>query len=297
MTLSEIRAKARTDLTGKWGKAVLMILAFGLIEFVIGFIIGLFEEVAVVNIVLSIVDLIITLPLSYGLVVSFIRLKREEPVGYFDFLTIAFSNIGRVWRVYGNIILKVLPAFIVLVIAYIVLISSMVGLMTGGILGASSAVSGFSGIGIVAIIAIIASLIYLIPKALLYTLSYVVMYDHEQMTAKQVVEESARLMQGNRWRFICLELSFFGWIILISVLTAIFAFVPFLNIIGIIAMYVALLFLSPYMQIAMIEFYEMLKGNHSEDKDKKEDSSEEKKPIENSPEPKEEDQGPIQNKE
>lgn len=39
------------------------------------------------------------------------------------------------------------------------------------------------------------------------------MYDNPNMTAKQIVEESERIMKGQRGKYFGLELSFFGWIL------------------------------------------------------------------------------------
>ena len=65
------------------------------------------------------------------------------------------------------------------------------------------------------------------------------------MDSKAIVEESERLMKGNRWKCICLELSFIGWVLL-SALT----------------LYIGLLWVVPYMSVAFICFYETLAGKN-----------------------------------
>lgn len=85
MPPSEIRKEARESLTGKWGKAVRIILAYLLISFVIGFIEGLAEEGSTLASLLGLASFIISVPMTFGLIISFIKLKREEEVRHLDF--------------------------------------------------------------------------------------------------------------------------------------------------------------------------------------------------------------------
>lgn len=65
------------------------------------------------------------------------------------------------------------------------------------------------------------------------------MYDNPNMTAKQIVEESERIMKGQRGKYFGLELSFFGWILLTMLTFGI-----------------GIIFLMPYIQISIAIFYE-----------------------------------------
>ena len=67
------------------------------------------------------------------------------------------------------------------------------------------------------------------------------------MTGKEIVEESARLMKGNRWRFFWLGFSFIGWAFLSAFTLGI-----------------GMLWLLPYMMISIIFFYEELAGKSNE---------------------------------
>ena len=64
------------------------------------------------------------------------------------------------------------------------------------------------------------------------------------MSGKESVEESKKMMKGNRGKYVLLQLSFIGWMIL-----------------SIFTLYIGLLWLTPYMQVAMVCFYESLKDN------------------------------------
>ena len=128
MVSSQLRADAREALKGKWGKAALITLIYAIITFAISFVLKFIPVVG------PIADFVIALPISYGLLVSFMKLKRGEEVSYTDFLTIGFSNFGKVWTVFGNMVLKMIIP-IVLIIIFMILIAfgaggSMVGILS-----------------------------------------------------------------------------------------------------------------------------------------------------------------------
>lgn len=237
MTSSQLRANARESLKGKWGKAALITLVYMIIVYVISFVLAL------IPIVGSIASYAISIPLSYGLIVVFIKLKRGEEVSYVDFLNFAFSKFGKVWGVFGNIILKLIVPVILVVVSVMLMVFGGAGAIVGTTLDTARATLSFSGITVIGLIGYIASLIYLIVKGYLYSLSFFILNDNEEKTGKEIVEESEKLMKGNRWSFFYLGLTFIGWAILAS-----FTF-------GI-----GMLWLMPYIQVTFIAFYESLAG-------------------------------------
>lgn len=241
MTSSELRANARESLKGKWGKAALITLTYAIINWVIGFIL------AFIPLIGGILVSVISLPLSYGLLITFMKLKRNEEVSYLDFLNIGFSNFGKVWGIFGNILLKLIVP-IILVVVFIMLVTfSGVGAGVGMAFKSTGAVTSFSGLLLIGIIGYIISIIYLMIKSFYYVLSFYILYDNPNKTSKEIVEESEKLMAGNRWSFFWLGFTFIGWSIL-----ACFTF-------GI-----GTLWLIPYMMIAFIAFYEALAGNKND---------------------------------
>ena len=235
MISSQIRANARQALTGKWGKGALLVLCFGVISFGISFILNLIPLIG------SIASAIISLPLSFGFTATFMKLKRGEDVRYTEFLDIGFSNFGKTWGVCGNIILKMIVP-IILVVVFIFILGFGIGGSAASIFSNSASSSaGFGGIAIIGFIGYIAALIYAVVKGYLYSLSYYILFDNPNKTGKEIVEESESLMKGNRWRYLWLGLTFIGW--------AILAAIPF---------YIGFFWLVPYIQVAMVCFYEDL---------------------------------------
>ena len=236
MNSSEIRANARKSLQGKWKKAVLITLVYVLIVFVINYILSFIPFVG------NVVAFIIAAPISFGILASLIKLKRDEDVSYLDFLSNGFSKFGKVWAVYGNVLLKMLVPIILVFISTFLFGFSIGGSIASLTLSSPTTSSAAFGIlGIISIIVLIVSIIWSSIKSLNYSLVYYLLYDNPEMTGKEIANRSEQLMQGNRWKFFVLGLSFIGWMILSA-----FTF------------NIGLLWVFPYLTFATIIFYENL---------------------------------------
>ncbi len=246
MVLSDIRKQAREALSSKWKNAVLITLVYFAFDLVLGYINGFVRDIAVLSFVVNIAVFIISIPIAYGLVISFMKLKRGEEVKCYDFFKLGFSNFARSWKLAGNMLLKLWLPILLYVLAIIVL-AFAISFSAAATLIAQS--SSFVIIGSIVGIALwIASFVYLLISTLSYSLTYMIAYDNEAMEAKEVVEESKKLMTGNRGKYVLLQLSFIGWAILTFF-----------------TLYIGLLWLVPYMQVAFICFYEALKENKTEE--------------------------------
>ena len=246
MISSDFRTEARRKLSGKWSKAVFIVLAYMALTFVIGFIEGLFPES--MEEIFGLVNTIINVPLSFGLVFAFLKLFNDEDVKAFDFATLGFSNFGKSWGVTFQIFLKMILPEIAVIVAFVILI---VGYMSMGIMAISTQSAGASVFSnfmlIIGIILLVASIIWLITKSYYYQLAILVAIDNPDMSGADAVEESKRLMTGKRASLFCLELSFIGWAIL-SVAT----------------LGIGFLWLVPYVQFANVAFYKYATGNKEE---------------------------------
>ena len=241
MTATDTRKKAREALAGKWGKGALIALVYAIFSSILSTISGKLEEGSAMALIISLAIAIIEIPISYGLIISFIKLKRGEEVGYFDFFKDGFNNFGRAWGLVGNTILKMVAPVILLIVSIIIMGASF-GFSAAGVLAGSTS-SSLPAIAILGIVVYIVALIYTIVRGLLYSLSNYIAYDNSEMSTKEAVEESARLMNGNRGNLFVLELSFIGWAFLAGLTLGI-----------------GMLWLIPYMQVAIVCFYEQLAG-------------------------------------
>ena len=89
------------------------------------------------------------------------------------------------------------------------------------------------------------SLLFVIPgiiKAYSYSMSFYILAENPNMTAREALNESKEIMKGNKLNLFVLELSFILWILLVVVTF------------GIAAIYV-----EPYMQLTYVNFYHNVK--------------------------------------
>jgi len=84
-----------------------------------------------------------------------------------------------------------------------------------------------------------------IIKGYSYALSMYILRDHPEMEALEVIDTSRAMMDGNKWRLFCLDLSFIGWYLLCAVTFGI-----------------AGLYVGPYVQCARAQFYEAVKAEY-----------------------------------
>ena len=240
MLASETRKLAREALAGKWGKAALVILVYMLITWVISFVLNLIPVVG------QIAQVVIDVPLAFGLIATLIKLKRGEEVSYVGFLTDGFNNFASSWKVALWTCVKMLVPIIVFIVAMAILIVGT-GVTFAGAATSSSSTTGAGGaVAVIGVLAIIASSIWLTIKSYSYQLVNFILFDNLDKEAKAIVEESETLMKGNRWKLFCLQLSFIGWAILASLTFGI-----------------GMLWLLPYTLVAEVVFYEFLAGKTS----------------------------------
>ena len=234
MPPSEIRKEAREALAGKWGKGAFIILAFILFNLGLSIIQSFFILKPAIYALMYIAITVISIPLSFGLLISFMKLKRGEEVTAFGFLKAGFSNFGRAWGIWFHTFLRLLLPVVCFIIIMLVL-----GFAAGS-LGLNT------GLSLITTVVYVACMVYLMSRALLYAIAYYLGYDNPELSSKECVLKSAELMKGNRGNLFLLGLSFIGW--------AILAVIPF----GI-----GILWLAPYMQVATICFYERVAGKVS----------------------------------
>lgn len=235
MIPSELRKKAREALAGNWGKGACIILAYLLITFLISLVIGFFEDNSAISLILNIVEIVISVPLSFGLTIIFLKLKRNEETKSFSFLSEGFSRFSKAWGVCLQIFVKMILPIICIIFGLLLMI--LLFIMT--------AKSWFFAILGVALY--IACIVYAISRGLLYSLAYYIAYDNPNLTAKECVLKSEQLMTGNRGNLFLLELSFIGWMILSAFTLGI-----------------GYIWLMPYIQVSIACLYDALNSNETE---------------------------------
>lgn len=244
MISSDFRTEARGKLSGKWGKAVCITLAYIAICFVLGLIEGLFPDS--MESIFAIINIVIEVPLAFGIIIAFMKLYNDEEVKAFDFLSLAFSNFAKSWKISLHILVKMIVPVILVIISYVLITVGSVGTIGAASIAASVAMNSFGTVAIIGFILLIVSAIWVTTKSYYYQIAYFVAVDNSDLTAKEAVEKSKELMTGNRAKLFWLELSFIGWAILAAITLGI-----------------GYLWLAPYIQFATIAFYKFVSGNNS----------------------------------
>lgn len=86
------------------------------------------------------------------------------------------------------------------------------------------------------------SLLLIIPgiiKYYSYSMSGFILSENPEMTAKEAMEVSIQMMQGNKWRLFCLEFSFIGW-----------------GLLCFLSLGIGYLWLNPYINASIAAFYD-----------------------------------------
>lgn len=206
MVASDYRAKARENLSGKWGKAALIMVCFFAYSLIFSYLNK--HTSGILNISISVLSLVINIPIAYGVSMAFLKLYNNEEVKSFDFFTLGITNFSRAWKVAFSIFLKILLPFILIIVSYI--------LIGGGIFAASASrsSSSFGALALIGFILLIVSSIWLTLKSYSYSLAQYIAIENPNMTGKEAVNKSEQLMNKKRWKLFCLQFSFIGWAIL-----------------------------------------------------------------------------------
>lgn len=249
MKISDLKQEAKVNLQGKWGKAILVAIVYYLINFLLSMI-GKSITNNALKLIYYVLLIIINVPFAYGYIASLVKLSRNESVSPLDFITIGLQSFKNSWIVIFRTVLKMLLPIGLVVASYIILILSV-------ILTFRSNSSSF--LIIIAFILLFGSYIYAFIKGLSYTLTSYVLYDNQDLSGKEIVEKSSELMKNNKWNYIKLSLSFLLYYIVIMIVYAILYQITTYTIAEVFASIAFIgvsIYLLPYLNFALIAFYE-----------------------------------------
>ena len=165
------------------------------------------------------------------------KLKRGEEISYIEFFKNGFDKFAKVWQVTLWIFVKMLAPIVVAIVGAVV--------MTSGVTMSVAESSIGSVLTILGVVVYLVGIIWAIPRAYSYKLALYIINDNPDMLAKETVEKSAEIMNGHRWEFFWLQLTFIGWAFLACLTFGI-----------------GMLWLIPYIQVSTVAFYDNLIGNN-----------------------------------
>lgn len=273
MIVSILRKQARENLKGKWKKVILMMLVF----FALTILLSYLKDWLVINtpygLISNIINAVIVVALNYGILVSFIRIKRDEKINCFHFIYYAARDFEKVWKVIGRMLLRLLVYIISLLLLGYIIITEIVSLYLG---------NGIRLSFFVEIIAFIALTIFFCMKMLEYSVNNYILFDNKEDKAKNILNESKRLMKGHRWDFVRMYLSFSGWYILglifsVGIILLLYFYAKINTYYLLYISYIPLIFLMPYMYVTSSYFYDNLLYNNPKPKEEENNKNKTKK--------------------
>ncbi len=203
----------------------------------------------------------ITIPLSYGVTISFIKTSRNESVSIFDFISDGMKSFKSIWKVIGRTILKLLLPIILLIIGIFL---SLV-LFNFSILNLGSTNLPLLILSIIVSMALtIVPSIYYIIKCFCYSLTNFILYDNPDFTAKEIVAESDKMMKGNKFTLftiILYILLLFLALFAICIIVALILKTPIAVLASVIVILISAFLILPYSFALQVAFYNLLKEN------------------------------------
>jgi uncharacterized membrane protein len=198
-SISELRATAREKLKGNWGKSIITVVIY----IILNALINSGSQIKSIGWLVTILTFVLTGAWSAGLLTYFIHLVRKETLS----VRLLFSQLSRL-----------IPFFILLLLQVIYIILWTLLLIIPGIIA-----------------------------SLRYSQTFYILIDNPDMKASDVINRSKEMMQGQKWKYFLLHLSFIGWYLLC-----------------ILTLGIGLLWLMPYIYATQASFYEDLRLSYEE---------------------------------
>ena len=257
MSIGEILSVAGKALKSRYKDTIKLLLAFMLISFLISF----FESILVAiiafipnigklfSVIMRILVSFVMVPISFGFIKQSILLYNgEENISAFDFLKFAKESWKSVWKLTLNLFVKYIGAVIIFMLSMSCSIMVSTGFYdTKGIFP------------ILSLVGFIISFIWIIVLSLNYAfVNHELAYGENGRISKEIICDSAKYMQGNKGKFILLEII----MLVLSFILTLLISIPVINILAIIGM---LILFVPYMQYVFVAFYQSVRNEKISD--------------------------------
>jgi uncharacterized membrane protein len=218
---SELRATARNSLKGNWGKSILTIIIY----FILTLLINSGSKFESMGWLFSILAFVLTGAWSAGLLTYFMHLIRQEKLS----VNLLFSQLNRLFSFFFLLLFQVL----------FILLWSL------PLLALAFLDERLYRIHLILFIPLL--ILFAIPPilaSLRYSQSFYLFIDNPEMKPLKVINRSKELMDGQKWKYVLLLLSFIGWYILC---------IP--------TFFIGFLWLIPYFCATQASFYQELIKN------------------------------------
>lgn len=257
MKSSEIKQVALNQLKGKWPKALAITTIFTLVNIALSYLVTIVQNFTINTPILQysviLIYFTIFLILSFGLISSVKKLIKGIKIDGTTFINDAILNSTKVIAIFIRTVLQMLLPSIIIVIGITGIL-----FLTTQIIPITEETISLYGIFIVVLYLII--FIGVALSALPYTLSSYVLVDNKTLKSKEIIMKSASILENKKFDFVALIFSFIGWILLISILSALIG-MAISETISNYAQWIGMIFFMPYFIASIAIFYEEASEN------------------------------------
>lgn len=253
---SQLRTAARADLKGRWAEAAMLTFVLLLLMFFvsgIGSVIdlcvfgpGALNASATLDAqtllrnqssgTFSMLLSLLLIPVGWSFNITFLANHRHESDDPFGVGNL-FTGYHHFWRVLGTMLLQsILVSLGTILFAVLLLVGQIVSMSSVAVL-------------VLCVACGILAICFAIWMSLSLTLVSFILRDHPEMGIIDILRQSARMMDGHKWQYLLLQLSFLGWVLL-----------------GILTLFIGLLWVIPYVGQAQVNFYEQLRDEYAVEK-------------------------------
>lgn len=216
----ELKATAKEALEGKWGIAIGLFLMLTILTFVLC-------AIPIIGVIL----LIVLLPsIYYAFPQIFFSIKRHNQISAND----VFMNLFKNLKIYWGIVLRIVQMIFPFILFYIVSI----------VLFNIAESKNLTLLENITIFTTLIAYVLLYMQTLYYSQVIYIITDNPNLTCKDAVIQSKKLMIGHRLEYFILILSFFWW-----------------NALAYITCSIGNLYVIPYTLTTLAAYYDALAGN------------------------------------
>ena len=262
MTISEIKKSAKLNLKGSYIKSASASLLYFILIMVLTFLLDIItlkigDSIIPLTIIQAIFG-VLSLVLSYGLISNVLALTQGKTQSITKFIDITILNFVKYIKILLHILIRVLVPLLIFLLCVFYLIGTLIANVNN-----TNFLCFYANLVPLALVITIAGLCVFLYFLLKYALAPFIYDSNKDLTPKEVVLKSAELMKGQKFNYIWLILSFFGWLLLASLIIFILSFfIDTAWLTSIVVLFYT--FIRPYIIESESQFYESLGENKKE---------------------------------
>ncbi len=246
----EIKKAALNKLNWKQALQVsaVFVLTSAALSYAVTYVSTLTQNTPILNLAVSLIYLALFLPLSFGFIASMSKLYDGKKISATTIFNEGILNFTKVIKIFLLTLWKMLlPSFIIIIAIIGILFLTLKNIPVGPELS--------SGYLLYILVLFLTGLIGIALSAIPYVLSSYILASNKDLTAKEIIETSAKLMENKKWNLVKLIISFLGWFITLAVVVAIGS-MQFGEIVAMILNWIGMFLLMPYLITSIKVFHE-----------------------------------------